>query len=227
MRFPSDVYLRCLFQGISSKQSGLGCSWEHRGGSLMCLGVLGFGEALVPALLPADGCRSLMEASGSTAPSAPCAPQKFTAELSAPLIRDSSASRSAFCQSASPNDWCNPLGRALSGSEVESCDAALSVVHQLSFRRPGCCPSSESEIRLCQVSFFSPLTKDAHYLKHPEQFCMFVFKVQVRIQTWRLVLTSLRSWANVPGPTNWNSRNILDFFSQQTKIDMFRQLNDK
>lgn len=56
-RFPSCVYLRCLFQGFHLNKS----EWAAPGRAEVAFAVLGFGEALVPALLPAP-CQQMAAA---------------------------------------------------------------------------------------------------------------------------------------------------------------------
>lgn len=225
MHFPSYVYLWCLFQGFhlnrvqwaapGSTEVALSCAWEGWG--------LGKPWCLPSCRLPAS--RWLPLSDGSERHVLPRAPQKVPAKLSACLTRDSSASKRVLCQPASPNEWHHPLGRALQGSEAETCAAVVSDISA----EPSWSQMLPELWKWNQTSsslLFSSLTKDAHYLKHPEHFCLFVFKVRVRIQTWQLVPTSFRSWTNAPGPTNLNSGNILGSSLQQTKISTFRQPND-
>lgn len=119
MHFPGDVYLWCLFQGFNLNKEEWAAEWSTEVAfscALECRG-LGWPGACPPAgCLPADGCRSLMEES-TPLHALTHAPQKITAKLSARRIPDSSASRAVLPPPASPNDCCNPRGRALRGSQ--------------------------------------------------------------------------------------------------------------
>lgn len=144
-----------------------------------------------------------------------CSAQSLHTQLCARVIQTALPPVCVLRQPESPGTGASPgKGSArLRGTERWCCPGCGASAEP---PRPGCCPSSESQTRLCQASFifFPPFNKGCT-LFETSWTVLFVLKVQVRIQTWHLVLTSPRSWANVPGPTNWNSRNVLDFFSQQ------------
>lgn len=209
--FPGYVYLWRLSQGSHLNKG----EWAAPGGELRWLPwageCCGLGK---PWSLPADGCRSLMEKPLQSSllvwsVTALPPPDVCPASLRAPVSGTATWKSPARLRGANLCCCCQ-CGASAEPSPSQMLPE-LGKWNQIVF----------------QVSFFSLLTKDARSWKHPECFCLFVLKVRVRIQAWRLVLTSLRSWRNAPSPTNWNSRNILGSSLHQTKISVFRQPNEK
>lgn len=136
---------------------------------------MGFGEALaLPSRRPPASrwCHSLMEAPRLPCPS--CSAQSLHTQLCARVIQTALPPVCVLRQPESPGTGASPgKGSArLRDTERRCCPGCGALAEP---PRPGCCPSSESQTRLCQASFifFLRLTKDARYLKRPERFCLF------------------------------------------------------